>query len=413
MCRVLEQQNTGDRTMNRSPFVRFRILFGAFALAAIGAAAVAGEPPGLKFSKRCLMVNLNEGCAVADVNRDGRTDVIAGTHWYAAPDFIPRPLREIPETGGGEYAASNGDHAYDVNGDGWVDVISIGFFEPELCWFENPGELGLKRTKLWKRHVLQTTRGQNEAIDLRDLDGDGVPEIVVNCWDKKAPLVAWKLAKAADGKPTAEKKVLGAEGCGHGYGFGDVNGDGREDILCEVGWFERPAGDVFQPWKHHPQPALPHASCPFLVADLNGDGRNDLIWGKGHDYGLFWWEQGPPKPDGTLTWTEHVIDKSWSQPHCLVWADLDGDGKPELIAGKRYRAHGDGDPGGKEPECLYYYTWDKSAGQFTRHTISPPGGGVGCGMQLRVADLNGDGRPDIVAPGKSGTWLLLNEGPAK
>jgi hypothetical protein len=94
----------------------------------------------------------------------------------------------------------------------------------------------------------------------------------------------------------------------------------------------------------------------------------------------------------------------------MAWADLDGDGKGELITGKRVRGHGDLDPGAKEPECLYYYKWDGTAQKFVRHTISPPGGGPGTGMQICVADLNGDGRPDIAVSGKTGTWLLINEG---
>ncbi|NQT17672.1 MAG: VCBS repeat-containing protein, partial [Planctomycetes bacterium] len=134
------------------------------------------------------------------------------------------------------------------------------------------------------------------------------------------------------------------------------------------------------------------------------------IWGKAHDFGLYWWEQGKPKDDGTTTWTEHLIDDSWSQAHSLVWADLDGDGRPELITGKRVRGHAGRDPGGNDPECLFYYTWNASAREFTRYPISPVGGGAGAGMQICVADLNGDGRPDIAVSGKTGTWVLLNEG---
>jgi hypothetical protein len=391
----------------------FRLFRPAVLLAAAALlhAAASAEPPTVKFSKRCLMIDRNEGCAIADVNKDGKPDIIAGTHWYAAPDFIPRPLREIPEMKGKEYLSTNGDHVVDVDGDGWPDVVSIGFLEPEMCWYKNPGPVGLKRGWLWERHVLKVTDTRNEAIELRDLDGDGVPEIFVNCWDKKAPLVIWKFAKTPDGQPTLEKKVIGREGGGHGYAFGDVNGDGREDILCEIGWYERPAGDIYaHPWKLHPETALPGVACPFIVAPLTDSGRNDLIWAKGHDFGIYWWEQGPPKSDGTTTWSEHLIDKSWSQAHCLAWADIDGDGQPELITGKRFRAHGDGDPGGKELPGLYYYKWDKAGRKFTRHTIAVPGEGIGGGLQIRVADLNGDGRPDIVVAGKSGTWLLLNEG---
>jgi hypothetical protein len=73
-------------------------------------------------------------------------------------------------------------------------------------------------------------------------------------------------------------------------------------------------------------------------------------------------------------------------------------------------AVGDGDPGARDPECLFYYTLDKKTLRFTRRVISDFGGGVGTGMQICVADMNGDGRPDVVVAGKTGTWLLVNEG---
>ncbi len=82
-----------------------------------------------------------------------------------------------------------------------------------------------------------------------------------------------------------------------------------------------------------------------------------------------------------------------------------------MITGKRVRGHGDLDPGASEPACLYYYKWDPGTKSFNRFTIAEPGSGVGTGMQIRVADLTGDGRPDIAVAGKTGTWLLVNEGP--
>lgn len=390
--------------------VRLHFLLTAMAAAACSVSGLAAEaPPTVRFSKRCLMISPNEGCAVADVNRDGRPDVIAGTHWFAGGDFVPRPLREIAEFQN-DFLANNGDHPYDVDGDGWIDVISGGWMESEIYWYRNPGKEALAKGLKWQQHLLKDTRGQNEAFGLRDFDGDGVPELFVNSWEKKAPLVVWQLTKTDEGQPTLARIVIGDQGSGHGYAFGDVNGDGRQDVLCETGWYERPPGDVLaRPWKFHKETALPHPSCPFLVIDVDADGRNDLVWGKAHDFGLYWWQQGPPKPDGTTTWTEHLIDDSWSQAHCIVSADLDGDGREEIITGKRVRGHAGNDPGGKQPGCLYYYTLDRSAAKFTRHEISPPGGGVGTGMQICVADLNGDGRPDLAVPGKSGTWVLVNQ----
>ena len=143
----------------------------------------------------------------------------------------------------------------------------------------------------------------------------------------------------------------------------------------------------------------------MIVTDLDEDGDGDLIIGNGHDYGLYWWSNEGKGDDGKLTWKEHDIDRSYSQPHTLAWRDVDNDGANELIAGKRYYAHNGGDPGGMEMPCLYYYDWDLKSGKFIRHTIEE--GHVGCGLQIVTTDLNQDSKTDIAVAGKSGTYLLL------
>ena len=123
--------------------------------------------------------------------------------------------------------------------------------------------------------------------------------------------------------------------------------------------------------------------------------------------GLFWWEQLEPE-DGKTQWKEHLIDDSFSQPHTLHWADLDGDGEGELITGKCFHAHNGRDPGGNEQPCLYSYSWNPNKLKFTRHTIEE--GNVGTGRKIRTADINDDGKLDIAVAGKSGTYILFNMG---
>jgi hypothetical protein len=388
---------------------------GLLGLALLGASPKEPATRDLVFSRKLLLVAPYESATVGDLDHDGKVDIVYGTYWFAGPDFVPRAYRA--NHAAKDYLRANSEHLYDVDKDGWLDIIAGGWAEDGIYWYRNPGNGPAERGKPWEKNLpwearlLARTRGRMEMFALHDYDGDGVPELHGACYRKEEPLEVWRFTKRADGTPALEPFVLGAEGGGHGFAWGDVNGDGREDVLTEIGWYERPQGDPFaRPWRFHPESALPHPSCPFVVKDLNGDGRLDIIFGRGHDFGLYWWEQEAPKADGTTVWKPHVIDESWSQAHALALADLDGDGQDELIAGKCIWAHDGGDPGAADPPAVYYYSWNRADARFTRHTIAAPGENVALGRQYAVADLNGDGRLDLTAPSELGLWVFLNQG---
>lgn len=387
------------------------------------AGATSAAEPSLRWKIKLLTVDSNEGIDVGDFNKDGKPDVIAGRNWYAAPDYVSRPVRTIEDWNG--YVESNGDYVIDVDSDGWLDVIAGSFIPSQVYWYKNPGLDALRRGQMWKKNLLVDTQAsQNEGQLMHDLDKDGKPEWIVNSWRKNSPMLAWRFStrkvtipnkkgkKKGNGSSqqvvTLKRIMINSKGNGHGMGFGDVNSDGREDIICGTGWYERPVSDIFhKAWKFHPDWNF-HASVPVLVRDLNGDGRNDIIWGKGHDFGLQWWQLTAPGEGGKVQWKEHVIDNKFSQPHCLHFADLDGDGQDELITGKRVRAHNGNDPGGDLKPCMYYYKFNNKTHKFSKHVIEE--GSVGTGLQIRTVDLNKDGRLDIAVAGKSGTYLLFNQG---
>ena len=361
--------------------------------------------PPLRFQKIHISDERYESCGVFDVNNDGVLDIVSGEYWYPGPKF-DRKHRIGTIATAGEWYDDFSTIPMDVNGDGWMDYITGGWWGGNLRWRENPkGD----PTKEWPEHVIAET-GNIETTRAWDIDGDGQIEVVPNCPGK--PYMVFKLERdaAGKGKGSFKKYVVSDLPQGHGLGFGDITGNGRGDLISAGGWLEAPANPLSDKWEWHPDFNFGGASVPILVHDVNGDGLNDLIVGQGHDYGLAWWEQ-KKDGDGKRSWVKHDIDPNRSQYHDMQLVDIDNDGKLELVTGKRYRAHQEHDPGSLDPIGLYYFKINN--GQFERFTLDygPADKTSGAGIYFWVQDIDGNGWKDIVAPGKQGLYLFRNLGP--
>ncbi|HEX8313239.1 MAG TPA: VCBS repeat-containing protein [Chthoniobacteraceae bacterium] len=392
-----------------------------------------GEVQSGSFEKKQLTDQFwAEGANVGDFNRDGQLDLVYGPYWWAGPDFKERheyaPATQTfkvkkedgtEQTIPGFEGALGRNNAYsknffafthDFNADGWTDILILGFPGEASWWFENPQGKGGE----WKRHTaLDVT--ENESPTFLDLTGDGKPELVCSSGghlgfaepDSANPTAKWKW------RPISPKGRW--QRFTHGIGVGDVNGDGRMDLLENEGWWEQPeslAGDPV--WKKH-DALFGSGGAQMFAYDVNGDGKNDVITSlEAHGYGVAWFEQ--TNDGGAVGWTKHLIvgktpqenpqGVAFSQPHALALADMDGDGLLDLVTGKRFWAHGPGgDPEPNATPVLYWFQLQRSGGKasYTAHLIDDASG---VGTQVVTTDVNGDKKPDVVVGNKRGAFLF-------
>jgi len=390
----------------------------ALAALALPAAAVAGEPTWKKHDINPGSVF--EAAGAFDVDNDGKPDIVSGDTWYKAPDWKPFPVRKVSQTG--TYRNCFSTIPLDVNGDGFTDFVTCSYFEKNVGWVENPGKAGGP----WAYHEIDLP-GNSEAAVRVDLDGDGVGDILPNAVNA---VVWYSVEKDPGGKGVAFRKhdFSATKGSnGHGVGTGDINGDGKVDLLTPTGWFEAPADPKHDSWPWHPDWKLGATGIQILGRDLDGDGLTDLVYGMGHGIGLYWARQ-EKSADGKSTWKPELIDKEVSSVHTLLWADLDGDGKAdEMITGKRVYAH-EREPGDVDAPIVAYYTFAPGKKGWDRHIIAKgepargapadaskrdaqkdfPAGTAGTGLEIAAIDIDGDGDLDLVCPGKSGLYLFEN-----
>jgi hypothetical protein len=434
------------------------VVAGGLGLVGRGQAPPADPARAIEFRQQRIDDGQSEAAALADLNGDGALDIISSESWYEAPRWTKHPLRTIPFTN--NYVDNFSDLPVDVNGDGRTDLVQIGYFARRIIWIENPGTTG----GVWTEHEIDAV-GPTEFAFLVDINNDGrAMELLPQFTSAQAPLCWYEIQ---DGKWV--KHVVSAQSYGHGIGAGDLNGDGRTDIVTPQGWLEAPA-DVRAAghWTFHatdwldpripigrppapldaapagdsaaapvppgagsapdptrpvdidiPPPGVPpvargrgatpasrgRGTAPVRVEygfmhviDLNEDGRHDVLTTMAHSFGVLWFEQGAGG-----TWTQHLIDNTWSRGHASALADVNGDGRRDFVTGTRFMGRNTAET---EPLAMYWYEYRPGPEvTWIRHRISA-GGQAGGGLQTVVGDVGGDGDADIVSGGKSGLFLF-------
>jgi len=377
-----------------------------------------------------------EGAHFADFNHDGRNDLAYGPYIYEGELFKKRSEYraanqsfKLKQTDGSEvsipgYEGARGrnnaysdnflTYTHDFNDDGWPDILIYGFPGKEAIWYENPRE----SNGLWKTHIAVKVL-DNESPGFGDINGDFKPEIVCCSegyigyaeadWSK--PNEVWAF-RAISRKADYQRYT-------HGLGFGDVNGDGRTDIIEKDGWWEQPASLAGNPlWTKHAY-KFGQGGAQMFAYDVNGDGLNDVITSlSAHEYGVAWFEQ--VREGQRITFRQHfIVNKEpeenpygvkFSQPHALDLVDIDGDGLKDLVTGKRFWAHGSGmDPEPNAPAVLYWFRLTRPAenqAEFIPYLVDDDSG---VGTQVTAADINGDKLPDIIVGNKKGAFVFIQE----
>lgn len=356
--------------------------------------------PSIVFKKTILDRRfVAEGVAVADVNRDGKLDILAGNLWYEAPNWTPHEIAPYqPVDPAMAYSNCFNSWAYDVNRDGWPDQIVVGMPGEKAIWRENPKG----KDQPWREHPIWRS-ACNESPLFIDLLGKGKPVLVMGyddnylAWFEPGPdpYAEWQCHNIS------EQKGSGSQRYSHGLGIGDVNMDGRNEILTKDGYYVAPSDPRSGPWKFVKE-NLGDECAQMRVYDVNGDHLPDVLSSSAHKRGVWWYAQ----QKGGNAFVTHVIDDTISETHSLVLADVDRDGVPDIVTGKRVWAHGpSGDVGAGEPAWLVWYQLKRTPTgiEWARHLVDVDSG---VGTQFEVRDVNRDGLPDIIVSNKRGVFLF-------
>lgn len=368
--------------------------------AADGTGLRAGE-----WKKHVVLDGIHSTNAVAgDFTGDGRPDVITNcggkTRLLVAPDWKELTLDATPG-----YDCIHSE-TFDVDGDGDLDWIGARYSPGLVIWLERPDK---PLEQPWKLHIADDELDGIHGLFAADIDRDGRLDLLANSGQPKgkfADSAAWLRVPAKPREAQRWDRHIfargDAPGLSHYLGAGDLNGDGRPDITlaakggpqAEAGtgewfaWWEAPADPRTSGWKKHVVATKQPGATNMHPADVNGDGKVDLIATRGHDRGVVWFE--------APNWKEHVIHATLKEPHSLVVVDLDGDGDLDAAT----CGYGDREA---------WWFENLGQGRFENHLIARDQ----AAYDIRAVDMDRDGDLDILIAGQLSKNVAWYENPRR
>ncbi len=366
----------------------------------------------------------SEGGTFGDYNHDGHGDVAVGPWIYWGPDFeSTSTIYEGPAFPPIQYSKNFLMYSDDVNADGNLDILVLGFPGEESWWYENPGQTA--STQTWKQHVI-LEHVSNESPLMADIDGDGVRDLVCiqgtgnpaeggrygfASHAQQSPDEVWKFTAVSPYQDRYKRFV-------HGLGVGDVNNDGHQDLLEMEGWWENPGKSLGEgeAWEFHQVSFSSTGGSQMYAVDLDGDGKNEVLTGlAAHGFGLVYYQalnEAATKFERVEIMTDDPatspVGLAVSQLHAVDLGDINRDGIPDIVTGKRWWAHANSDPGNDQPATLLWFETQRSGERvrFIPHVVD---NSSGVGTQITAGDVNGDGLLDIVSGNKRGAYLFLQK----
>ncbi len=369
----------------------------------------------------------SEGGSCGDIDQDGHVDLVAGPFVYYGPDFeVKSNIYEPKPFSINGYSDNFLNYTHDINADGLPDVIVFDFPGKQTWYLENPGK-EVRKVSAWsKTAALEST--DNESPMLKDITGDGRPEIIC-CQGGQFgyaeipsdPKQLWTFV------PVSENG--GYQRFTHGIGVGDVNDDGLPDMMASNGWWKNPGSKATNStgsdeldtesklWDFHPF-AFAETAAQLFAVDLDGDHQTEVITSlQAHGYGLVIYNKIDVSENEQWTWQSQTVmtddpttsptQLAISQLHAIDIADFNNDGVPDILTGKRFWAHQGHDVAENAVPYLVWFETIRGGNhsvRFVPHIIDDDSG---VGTEITAFDINGDGLQDVFSASKRGVNVFL------